>query len=125
MPRGDSIILEYNFDGLNGIDFDKGCYMGQELMARTHFSGVIRKRCVPFRLIHGNVNIGDEIFMDNGKTIGKVRGVNGQVGIAIVRIGNFLNQQGVSMFVGPEKCGRIEPYQPGWWPSSWTQEQVS
>lgn len=39
--------LEYNFVGLNAISFDKGCYVGQELIARTHHRGVIRKRLLP------------------------------------------------------------------------------
>lgn len=38
-------------EGLNGISFTKGCYVGQELMARTHFKGVVRKRLMPFRLL--------------------------------------------------------------------------
>lgn len=41
--------LEYNLVGLNAISFDKGCYVGQELVARTHHRGVIRKRVVPLR----------------------------------------------------------------------------
>ena len=47
-PPGEAIPLEYNLDGLNGISFTKGCYVGQELMARTHFKGVVRKRLAPF-----------------------------------------------------------------------------
>jgi folate-binding protein YgfZ len=39
--------LEANLEGLNAISFDKGCYIGQELTARTHHTGVIRKRLVP------------------------------------------------------------------------------
>lgn len=31
----------------SGISFEKGCYVGQELMARTHFKGVVRKRVMP------------------------------------------------------------------------------
>lgn len=48
-----SIPLEFNLDWLNGISFDKGCYLGQELIARTHFRGVIRKRLVPVFLSEG------------------------------------------------------------------------
>lgn len=48
---GDAIPLEYNFAGLNAISFDKGCYVGQELIARTHHRGVIRKRLTPFKLV--------------------------------------------------------------------------
>ena len=39
--------LECNLAGLNAIAFDKGCYIGQELTARTHYTGVVRKRIVP------------------------------------------------------------------------------
>lgn len=48
--------LEYNFAGLNAISFDKGCYVGQELIARTHHRGVIRKRLLPLRLLNDNGN---------------------------------------------------------------------
>eukprot|EP01133_Synstelium_polycarpum_P007505 gene7505-8782_t len=41
------IPLEYNFDLLNGVDFHKGCYLGQELTSRTHYTGLIRKRVFP------------------------------------------------------------------------------
>jgi folate-binding Fe-S cluster repair protein YgfZ len=39
--------LEYNLDALGAISFTKGCYVGQELIARTHFRGVVRKRLAP------------------------------------------------------------------------------
>ncbi len=42
-----AIPLECNLDLLNGVVFDKGCYLGQELTARTHFRGLLRKRCFP------------------------------------------------------------------------------
>lgn len=42
--------LEENLDLMHGVDFRKGCYIGQELTARTHHTGVIRKRVVPISL---------------------------------------------------------------------------
>lgn len=48
---GEAIPLEYNLVGLNAISFDKGCYVGQELVARTHHRGVIRKRLLPLRFV--------------------------------------------------------------------------
>ena len=42
------IPLECNMDLLNYIDFNKGCYVGQELIARTKFKGMVRKRLLPF-----------------------------------------------------------------------------
>lgn len=42
-----SLLLESGFDELNGLDWDKGCYMGQELTARTKYRGLIKKRLLP------------------------------------------------------------------------------
>ena len=42
--------LEYNLDGLNGVSYTKGCYVGQELIARTHNRGVVRKRLMPIQI---------------------------------------------------------------------------
>jgi len=39
-----SFLLEHNFEELNGVDFRKGCYVGQELTARTKYRGLIKKR---------------------------------------------------------------------------------
>lgn len=39
-----SIIAEFNFDNLNAVDYTKGCYIGQELTARTHHTGQVRKK---------------------------------------------------------------------------------
>lgn len=44
-----AIPLEYNVDLMGGIDFNKGCYLGQELVTRTHHRGVVRKRVLPLR----------------------------------------------------------------------------
>jgi len=42
-----SLLLENGFDELGGVDFNKGCYMGQELTARTKYRGLVRKRLLP------------------------------------------------------------------------------
>ncbi|KAE9044899.1 hypothetical protein PR003_g2609 [Phytophthora rubi] len=47
----DGIPLECNLDFLQGVSFRKGCYVGQELTARTQFKGNIRKRLVPVALV--------------------------------------------------------------------------
>ena len=48
LPSGDCLPLESNADFLQGVSFEKGCYVGQELTARTHNIGVTRKRLLPF-----------------------------------------------------------------------------
>ncbi len=54
---GHGIPLEYNLDGLNAISFTKGCYVGQELIARSHFRGVVRKRLMPVQLSGGESHL--------------------------------------------------------------------
>ena len=44
---GVSLPLESNLDYMSGVDFRKGCYLGQELTIRTYHKGVTRKRIVP------------------------------------------------------------------------------
>ncbi|KAH3685925.1 hypothetical protein WICPIJ_003115 [Wickerhamomyces pijperi] len=51
--------LECNLEFMNGVNFDKGCYIGQELTVRTHHTGIIRKRVVPVRLSILDENIND------------------------------------------------------------------
>lgn len=48
-----SLPLESCIDYMHGVDFHKGCYIGQELTARTYFTGLVRKRIVPVMLSHG------------------------------------------------------------------------
>ena len=63
--------IECNFDELNGIDFKKGCYVGQENTARIKLKNKLTKRLLPIRIIKGSVNIDDTIF-DKSVDIGKV-----------------------------------------------------
>ena len=47
--RRKSVLLEAGFDELNGVSWTKGCYMGQELTARTKYRGLLKRRLVPVR----------------------------------------------------------------------------
>lgn len=44
---GEGLPLEANADLCNGVSFSKGCYVGQELTARSRFVGVVRRRVAP------------------------------------------------------------------------------
>ncbi|KAI9849549.1 MAG: ccr4 associated factor [Thelocarpon superellum] len=48
--RETALLQESNIDFMNGVDFRKGCYVGQELTIRTHHTGVVRKRILPVQL---------------------------------------------------------------------------
>jgi folate-binding protein YgfZ len=44
-----TVLLEAGFDVLNGVSWTKGCYMGQELTARTRYRGLVKRKLVPVR----------------------------------------------------------------------------
>lgn len=59
---GNQFPLNMHLHYLNGVSFDKGCYIGQELTQRTHFTGVIRKIALPFMVAQDSstqINIDD------------------------------------------------------------------
>ena len=66
-----SLLLENNFDNLNAIDWDKGCYVGQEITARMKYRGLLKKKLYPLKLKTGSVLVGDELIINNEK-IGKI-----------------------------------------------------
>ena len=63
--------IECNFEELNGIDFKKGCYVGQENTSRIKLKNKLSKRLLPIQLIKGNLEEGASIF-NNENEVGKV-----------------------------------------------------
>ena len=80
-----SFPLECNLDDLNAIDYEKGCYVGQELTARTHHRAKIRKRLFPVKS-QGPVPEAGTPITFNGKEVGEMRSGDGQQGLALLRI---------------------------------------
>ncbi|MBU6141204.1 MAG: hypothetical protein KGP29_06600 [Proteobacteria bacterium] len=64
-----SLILEFGFDELSAIDYNKGCYVGQELTARTHYRGEIRKKIFHIALAAEKIEKNSEIYCE-GKSAG-------------------------------------------------------
>ncbi len=63
--------IECNFEELNGIDFKKGCYVGQENTARIKLKNKLSKRLFPINVISGKLHEGESIY-NNEIEIGKV-----------------------------------------------------
>ena len=79
----ESYILEMGFEGLNGVDFRKGCYVGQEVTARMKHKTELRKGLV--RLV-GDADIPENAdVISNGKVIGRTHTSAGKRALAYLR----------------------------------------
>ncbi len=77
-----STLLECGIDKLNGIDWNKGCYMGQELTARMHYRGLAKKHLYTVTL---SQSIAPFSELPNG---GNMRSSCGDIGIALLKDGD-------------------------------------
>jgi folate-binding protein YgfZ len=80
-----TILLEAGFDELNGIDWNKGCYIGQELTARTKYRGLIKKRLFPVS-IDGPAPEPGALVMQGGHEAGEMRSSRDGLGLALLRL---------------------------------------
>ncbi|KAH8267322.1 hypothetical protein KR018_006890 [Drosophila ironensis] len=112
LPTGKCFPLEANADYLNGVSFHKGCYVGQELTARIHHSGVIRKRYMPVRLT-APVGSNQEVTSVAGAKLGRICGSGYGRGVALLRIEQALNGR-QELMVDGERCYAERP---DWWPA--------
>lgn len=106
MESEKSVLLEAGFDELNGVSWTKGCYMGQELTARTKYRGLVKRRLVPVR-IDGEVPAPGAPLLTDGREVGTMRSASGDRGMALVRLEaleSVLNSNGTT----------ITPLVPGW-----------
>lgn len=92
IPEGDkdlvvdrSILLECGYDELNAIDFAKGCYVGQEVTARSKHRAALRK--FMHKVLSGQWSVvsGTPIMLDN-REIGEMRSSRGGIGLAMLQV---------------------------------------
>lgn len=112
LPPGKCFPLEANADYLNGVSFNKGCYVGQELTARVHHSGVIRKRYMPMRFT-APVSSNYAVKSVAGANLGRVLGYAHNRGVGLLRIDPVLGGQ-QQLVIDGERCF-VE--RPNWWPA--------
>ena len=86
MEAEKSVLLEGGFDELNGISWTKGCYMGQELTARTRYRGLLKRRLVLVAIEGQAPERGTPILTPEGAEAGEMRSSQGAQGLALLRL---------------------------------------
>ena len=101
--------IECNYEELNGIDFKKGCYVGQENTARIKLKNKLSKRLLPIEIITGTISEGEKIY-NNDIEIGKVL-INGKFPFALIKISDKnLNKEQVYK----SESGSLKIFVPEW-----------
>lgn len=80
-----ALLLENGFDELNGVDWKKGCYMGQELTARTKYRALIKKRLFPVK-VEGTLPAPGTPVHRDGEEVGELRSGTGDRALAMLRL---------------------------------------
>ena len=108
LEGGKSVLLEGGFDELAGVSWTKGCYMGQELTARTKYRGLLKKRLFPVAVSGPLPAPGTPVTRD-GEEVGEMRSGRDGLGLALLRIEAV--ERG-----GPFACGEaaLAPRIPAW-----------
>ena len=103
-----ALLLENGFDELNGVDWQKGCYMGQELTARTKYRALIRKRLFPVKVEGALPEPGAPVHLGD-QEVGELRSGVGDRALAMLRVDAARSGQALS--AGDT---RLVPEIPGW-----------
>jgi folate-binding protein YgfZ len=111
LPVEKAILLENGFDELHGIDWNKGCYVGQELTARTKYRGLVRKRLMPVEIAGPAPTPGTPLLLD-GQEAGEMRNAADGIGLAMVRLESLEKLSPGGALTAGES--RITPRKPGW-----------
>jgi len=107
LPVEKALLLESGFDELHGIDFEKGCYMGQELTARTKYRGLVRKRLFPVK-VEGPLPAPGTLIERDGQEVGEIRSGAGDRAIAMLRL------EALTADALTADQARIVPQKPDW-----------
>jgi folate-binding protein YgfZ len=107
---GDAFPHETNMDRLHGVDFDKGCYVGQEVVSRMQHRGTARTRTVKIILEGPSPETGATILAGD-KPVGTIGSTAGQNGLALIRTDRVLDalEAGVPLTAGGLGIRLAEP----------------
>jgi folate-binding protein YgfZ len=85
-PFNDAFPHEALMDQLHGVDFDKGCYVGQEVVSRMQHRGTARTRIVPVIYLEGTAPAAGTEVVAGGRAIGRIGSGAGRHGLAMLRL---------------------------------------
>ena len=101
--------IECNFEELNGIDFKKGCYVGQENTARIKLKNKLTKRLLPVEIIDGKLDEGETVYYNNTE-IGKIL-INDEYPFALIKFSNENFKKDLTL---KSKNGSFKIFVPEW-----------
>jgi folate-binding protein YgfZ len=101
--------IECNFEELNGIDFKKGCYVGQENTARIKLKNKLSKRLLPVEIIEGELNQDDLIYNDEFE-VGKVL-INNEYPFALIK---YLDDHFIKGIIFKCRNAKLKIKKPDW-----------
>jgi len=99
--------IECNFDELNGLDFKKGCYVGQENTARIKLRNKLAKRIMPIQTVQGKVKVDENIYI-NDENIGKIL-INNNYPFGLIKFKNDSIDFSKEYTCGSSKIKIIKP----------------
>ena len=107
MEAEKTTLLEAGFDELHGVSWTKGCYMGQELTARTKYRALLKRRFVPV-LVEGLLPPPGTPILSGDQDVGTIRSGQGDRAIALLRL-DAMDRPGL-------RCGgaTLTPTRPTW-----------
>lgn len=103
-----ALLLENGFEELNGVDWQKGCFMGQELTARTRYRGLVKRRLLPVTVVGPTPAPGTPVMLDD-REVGEMRSGTDGLGLALMRLDALEKAESFT-------CGdaALSPQKPDW-----------
>lgn len=107
---GDAFPHETNMDRLDGVSFDKGCYVGQEVVSRMQHRGTARTRTVRLVVDGPSPEAGSDVIAD-GKSVGKMGSSRSGRGLALLRLDKVSDAlaKGASLSAGGIAINVVDP----------------
>ncbi|HEY7773088.1 MAG TPA: folate-binding protein [Marinagarivorans sp.] len=106
----------FNYDLIGGVNFKKGCYTGQEIIARLHYKGQSKQRVHAMQLAdnsqlneHGPIEVGQTVINAQGTSVGQVVAARaGQIGTQLLICSKAFNTDNAQLFVVANETSPLE-----------------